>query len=246
MRGRSAMLHSRHLFSGFLRCATCGGAMVVVTGGYGSPRYGCQQSWRNGVSVCDNRLTIRAKVADRYLLEGLRRELAAPSTVRYITDALAGALTHRLDERPRRRAEADAALTVSRQRLQRLIEAIEHGVAPVSVAPAIAERHAEIARLEATLHELDEPIAQRLAVMPGWVRQEIDSIVNLLSQTPELTKGEFQRLGVRVTMVPQTSDAGRKFYRADVVNALPCLSQSTEMGGSAPSTVDRSDPREAP
>jgi site-specific DNA recombinase len=72
MRGRNAALHSPHLFSGFMKCGTCGGAVVVVTGGYGSPRYGCFRSWRNGVDACSNRLTIRAKVADAHLLTGLK------------------------------------------------------------------------------------------------------------------------------------------------------------------------------
>ena len=39
-RGRSA-LYSPHLFSGFMRCGTCGGTFCTVSGGQGSPRYGC-------------------------------------------------------------------------------------------------------------------------------------------------------------------------------------------------------------
>src|SRR5262249_48229996 len=57
MRGRKAALHSPHLFSGFMRCGVCGGAVTVVSGGCGSPRYGCQQSSRNGRAACSNRLT---------------------------------------------------------------------------------------------------------------------------------------------------------------------------------------------
>jgi lysophospholipase L1-like esterase len=64
MRGRHAAPHSRHLFSGFMKCGRCGGAVVAVAGGHGSSRYGCQQSWRNGVEACANRLTVRAKIAD--------------------------------------------------------------------------------------------------------------------------------------------------------------------------------------
>jgi site-specific DNA recombinase len=245
MHGRHAALFSPHLFSGFMTCATCGGAVVVVTGGYGSPRYGCVRSWRNGRDACANRLTIRAKVADALLLARLKAELLEPATVKYITEALAAALNQRLDERPRRLAEAQSAQELARRRLQRLVDAIESGVAPASLAAAIAERQAELARLETTLCELSEPIHQRLAVMPAWVRQQIDELVSLLSGTPESTKAKFQRLALRVTMRPQPLENGRLYYQADVVNSLPCLAGITEIRDVSPSAVDRLDPREA-
>ena len=95
-----------------------------------SPRYGCVHSWRNGVSACANRLTVRAKVADAHLLARLRTELLAPATLTYITEALAAALNRRIDERPRLIAEAESTREQARERLQRLVEAIENGISP--------------------------------------------------------------------------------------------------------------------
>src|SRR6478735_5030622 len=100
MRGRHAAPHSRHLFSGFMKCGRCGGAVVAVAGGHGSSRYGCQQSWRNGVEACANRLTVRAKVADAHLLAGLKAELLAPATLQYVIEALGQELNRRIDDRP--------------------------------------------------------------------------------------------------------------------------------------------------
>jgi hypothetical protein len=98
MRGKNAALHSRHLFSGFLRCGICGGAITVVSGGRGTPRYGCLRHSKNGDSACTNRLTIRAKIADGVLLEGLQAELLRPTTVAFITDRLTGALNELADQ----------------------------------------------------------------------------------------------------------------------------------------------------
>jgi DNA invertase Pin-like site-specific DNA recombinase len=241
MRGRNAALYSPHLFSGFMRCATCGGAVVVVTGGYGSPRYGCLQSWRNGLAVCENRVTVRAKVADAHLLAGLKAELVAPATARHITDSLAGALNERIADRPRKLAEAQNAREQVRQRLQRLVDAIEHGVPPSTVASAIAERQGELARLDSVLRELEVPLDRRLAVMPSWVEAQLTELAGLLCDTPERTKAEFQRLGLQVTMRPMRTDQGRNFYQADVVNSLPCLSGITDFRTNDPSAVDRLD-----
>ena len=58
--------------------------------------------------MCPNRLTIRSKVVDAALLDTTRRELLAPATVRYIAEALADALQHRSDERPRALAAVSA------------------------------------------------------------------------------------------------------------------------------------------
>ncbi len=62
--------------------------MGVVSGGAGSPRYGCPYSWRNGLTTCTNRLTVRAKIADAALLSGMQEELQQPDTVAYVTEAL--------------------------------------------------------------------------------------------------------------------------------------------------------------
>jgi site-specific DNA recombinase len=245
MRGKVAALYSRHLFSGFMTCATCGGAVVVVTGGHNSPRYGCLRASRNGDTACTNRLTIRARIVDAHLLAGLRAALLNPDTLRVVTDSLASALNQRLDERPRLVAEAQTARDQAAQRLQRLVDAIEQGVAPQSIAAAIAERQADVARWEATLASLAEPAAQRLAVMPAWVRQQLTDLAGLLSDTPERTKAEFQRLGLRVTMQPTQSEPSRLHYRADVVSSLPWLSGLTDLRGNDATAVGSSDlPRE--
>src|SRR4029450_9702780 len=72
-RGKSGKHHSKHLFSGFARCGVCGGAMSSVSGGKGSPRFGCRRSWQEG-HACPNRLTIRIKVAEPQILAKLQEE----------------------------------------------------------------------------------------------------------------------------------------------------------------------------
>jgi hypothetical protein len=120
------------------------------------------------------------------------------------------------------------------------VDAIEHGVPAQTVAGSIAERQAELAHLDATLRELDTPLDQRLAVMPVWVRQQLEDVVRLLSDPPERTKAEFQRLGMRVTMTCVVGRNARPYYQADVVNSLPCLAGITEMRELSPSDLHRS------
>jgi hypothetical protein len=186
-----------------------------VCGGYGTPRYGCPQSWKNGRDVCSNRITIRAKIADAALLAGLRAELLKPETVQNVTSALAVALNRVIDQRPALRTRAEEALREAQRRLENLVQAVENGAGATSLLEAIRLREADVQRLQAELEGLSEPLDHKLAVMPTWVRQQLENMAGLLAENPERTKGEFRRLGVSFTFRPVRDEGARPFLRAE-------------------------------
>jgi DNA invertase Pin-like site-specific DNA recombinase len=227
MRGRDAVLHSRHLFSGFMRCGTCGGTVTTVSGGYGTPRYGCQRASKQGAASCANRLTIRAKVADAALLAGLRAFLLEERTIEYVTAALSARLNALIDERPRLKALKVAERETLERKLTHLVQAIEDGAATSALFTAMKTREREIATLEAEIQELDGPLSDRLAVIPSWVRSQVADVAKLLSDAPERAKSEFQRLGVAFTLSP-IRDEGRPFLRAEAQTDLSVLMAGRE------------------
>ena len=101
--------------------------------------------------------------------------------------------------------------------------AIEGGAAAPSLVEAVRTREAEIARLRAALDDLSEPVQEKLAVMPTWVRQQLDDAASLLAETPERTKREFMRLGVSFTLHPVHLDGQRPFLRAEGTSAIAQL-----------------------
>jgi site-specific DNA recombinase len=191
MRGRNAAMYSRHLFSGFLRCGVCGGAVTVVSGGFGTPRYGCARHSRNGVAFCANRLTIRARVADAALLAGLQTELRRPETVSYLADRLTSQLNEVIDSRPQRRDTLERQQRDVQERLQRLVAAVESGQGSAALFQAIRAREAEIDSLTTQIVALDEPLAERLAVIPTWVRQQLEDTAGLLSEHRHARRRNF-------------------------------------------------------
>ena len=122
-------LYSRHLLVGLGRCTVCGKAISIVAGGHGSPRYGCPNSWQNGLTACDNRLTVMAKVADPLLLEGLQRELLRPELVREITRAVTADISGRRKAHPSRRKSLRKRREAVADKLHHLVAAIEGGMA---------------------------------------------------------------------------------------------------------------------
>jgi hypothetical protein len=138
-----------------------------------------------------------------------------------------------IDQRPALRVAAEDALREARRRLQNLVNAIEAGSGTSSLFEAVRQREAEIASLQAQLSSLAEPLEQKLAVMPVWVRQQLEDTVGLLSDTPERSKAIFAQLGLSFVMLPERTEDGRAYLRAegtsDLANVISgqCLPCST-------------------
>jgi hypothetical protein len=166
-------------------------------------------------SACTNRLTIRAKVADAVLVAGLRAHLLHPDTLRTVTESLAAALNAVIDERPKRRESIEKAITDADRRLRHLIDVIEAGSTAPAILQAVSGREADIARLRAELNALDELLDDKLAVIPSWVRQQLEDTAGLLTVTPERTKSVFRQMGVSFTLYPVQEEGQRPFLRAE-------------------------------
>ena len=151
-RGKSGKHHSKYLFSGFATCAECGGAITTVSGGKGSPRFGCSRSWRNGTSSCGNRLTIRIKVAEPQILSKLQGELLKPEAVAYVTQRLEKEIRKALATGPKNSSDLRKRLDQEKRKVQNLVTALaEGGSNSASVLAAISDREKTIAQVERQL-----------------------------------------------------------------------------------------------
>jgi site-specific DNA recombinase len=217
-RGRDARFHSPHLFSGFMKCGCCGGAITTVSGGKGSPRFGCSRSWRNGVSACPNRLTIRAKVAEPQLLAKLQRELLDRQTLSYVTRAVQTEIARASEGGPERASLVRDRLEDEKRKRQNLVTAIEGGADVASLLAALREREATIERLQGELAQL-ETQAENATLEPAedlseWVQEQLRDLHGLLKDAPERTKGEFRRLHLQVVLHPIEAEP-RPYFRVE-------------------------------
>jgi site-specific DNA recombinase len=202
-RGKSGTHHSHHLLTGFTKCAVCGGAISSVSGGKGSPRFGCRRSWQEGLSACSNRLTIRIKVAEPQILAKLQAELQAPQALAYITKAVERELK-KASAGPKRADQVRKRLDQEQRKLRNLVSALEGGApALVTILKAIGEREASVAHLEGQLRA--EPAkAPQAAVkdLPRWVEAQLGDLAALLKTDPARVKAEFRRLNLQLTFTP--------------------------------------------
>ena len=239
-RGRDARFHSKHLFTGFMKCGVCGGAITSVSGGKGSPRYGCRRSWHDGVGACSNRLTIRAKVADATLIVRLQQILLEPRTVEYVTREVGKALTKELNRRPERESAIREQLQHERKKLKNLVSAIEGGAHAPSLVAALREREATVERLQRDLASLEETgnLETRIEVLPSWVKRQLEDLASLLKEKPERLKAELRRLNLRLTIHPVEARP-RPYLRAEGNCDLRALAYSGPLSAAVGSSLER-------
>ena len=221
-RGRSGM-YSQKLLVSLARCGVCGKAVSIVSSGHGSPRYGCPNSWHNGQDACDNRMTVMAKVADPVVLEGLQNALLQPSMLRTITKAVSAEVSKALSSTPSQQKALRTRRDGVERKLTNLVQAIEHGIALPAVREQITKREAELRQIDDDLAALQRPAPVDLAVIPTWVRQQLEDLSGLLGDSPERAKAELHRLNIQFTVTP-VRDEGRPFLRVEGTGDLEALS----------------------
>ena len=212
-----------------MRCGTCGGTYCTVSGGQGSPRYGCANSSRSGLTACTNRLTVRAKVVDPLLLAGLQAELSRPQLITAIASAVTREVRRALDTRPQRQVRLETRRDTVARKLDSLWTALEDGAPLRSLKSRILGREAELHGIDeelASLHTAHTPVD--LTVIPTWIRQQLQDLTSVLQDAPQRAKAEFRRLNVRFILTPVRNE-GRPFLRAEGTGDLSPLCRVTDL-----------------
>ena len=131
----------KHLFSGLIKCAACGGGMTLISRVY----YGCATNRNKG--TCDNRLTLRLDRLEEAVLGGLQERLLTPE----LTKSFVQEYTREFN---RLQAEASANSVAKGQRLavvDRQIANIVDTIAAGEASPALLQRLGELEREKADL-----------------------------------------------------------------------------------------------
>lgn len=198
------------LLTGICFCAKCGGAMTLRTG-KGSAGglyryYACSTKARQGRTGCAGRAIPMAKL-DQLVAGHLEERLLQPERLQTL---LASVLHRRLDRSERRRAhlaELNRRIAETDQRLGRLFDAIERGVADLD-APGLKAR---IDGLTALRDQASADAARTKAALDHAGEQSV---------TPELVETFAQAARQRLRL-----DGGG--YRRDHLRAL---AQRVEVG----------------
>ncbi len=130
------------LLTGICFCAKCGGAMTLRTGrgsAGGTYRYyTCSTKARQGKTGCEGR-TIPMDKLDNLIVDHIEDRLLQPSRLETILASIIDRRQERTERRREHLAELNRRITETDQRLNRLYDAIENGVADLDDS-ALKER----------------------------------------------------------------------------------------------------------
>ncbi|MFP5228084.1 MAG: recombinase family protein [Acidobacteriota bacterium] len=185
---------SAYLFSGFLRCGSCGANLIIVSGGGRGARYGCPQHWNR--KACSNRITIRSTEVEAQLLAGLQNEVLTDDAVDFVVD-------HMLDAAQKREAknQRETKIRELEAEVKKLVAAIAKVEDPDEMIAALNERKAEIRSLKAAkivgadLSEHD---------IRTTVREALSDIPKHLRKAPEQAKAKLSQHLSEIKMIPQS------------------------------------------
>jgi site-specific DNA recombinase len=162
-------MNTPYLFSGLLRCKTCGANLQLVAGrGRNHPNqtYGCPMNFARGESVCTNRLRVRRDVLERDLLAGLQAKVLREDVVDYVLARFESELKKRfeniggeMDQMRHRKEQLEVEI-------QRLADGLASGIHSSAIMGEIARREREISGITDRL----------LSAKPDSIRSKIDSL----------------------------------------------------------------------
>ena len=177
--GRGAV--PRTLFSGILRCATCGGPVIAIN----RERYGCGVHKDRGNTVCNSGVTVTREALDHRLVTELCEDLLQTSALAELQDTVRGLLAS-----PQHQGGTDAAA----QRLAMVDAEIRHlvdAVARLGLSDALQRR---LQAAETEHRALTARLTARLAEPAPITRDIIDDVTaryrRMMLQLKEVLAGE--------------------------------------------------------
>ncbi|WP_079417516.1 recombinase family protein [Thiomonas intermedia] len=142
----------RYLFSGLMRCGSCGGAYIVVD----RYRYGCAMHRDRGRAACSNALKVPRERVEKLLLQGIKQDLLSDEAFKVFEDGVRRLLAEGQPEA--RDFERDIA-RASRE-VENIMNAIRQGVVTPTTLTALRDAEAKVNAAKARQQEAErmEPV----------------------------------------------------------------------------------------
>ncbi len=206
---RSSAMNAPYLFSGLLKCKTCGANLQVVSRrGRKTQRqlYGCPLNFNRGESVCTNRVRVRRDILERELLAGLQDKVLRDEVVHYILDRFEEKLSRELesmggemDGMRKRKAELEGEI-------HRLVTGLAKGTHSPAIMSEITDREREISEIsDRLLSSKPESIRSRIEALRETALTRIRDLRQFLNGDPATARAYLTK---HVEEILMDSDGG--------------------------------------
>lgn len=180
--GRPARLtvRPRHLLSGLVRCAVCGGAYAISN----SERMACVT--RHECGTCTNGHTIKVPELEARVLGALRERLLSPVVFAEYAKEYRAAMREARDEVTARRLTIERELADAAKKVDRIVEAISEGTASATLRAKLTELEQDKERLAADLRGLgpEEIVVDLHPGIEAFYKQQVANLDKALYEAP--------------------------------------------------------------
>jgi site-specific DNA recombinase len=186
---RSSAMNPPYLFSGLLRCKTCGANLQIVAGrgrNHKSATYGCPLNFNRGDSVCPNRTCIRRDVLEKKrLLCGLQEKVLREGVIAYALSRFEAVLERELenigsemDQMKKRKVELETEI-------HRLATGLALGTHSAAVMSEITKREVEISEISnRLLSSKPNSVRSRIAALKEKALSRLHDLREYLNSDP--------------------------------------------------------------
>jgi site-specific DNA recombinase len=180
---RSRAASSRYIFSGLLKCGSCGSNFTIVSGAGRNHRaadYGCPAHHFRG--TCSNARRVASDVLERELLTKLQRDVLSDATISYVLHQLEIEIGRRFSDLGLDMTRMARRKAVLEAELKNLSRTVASGFDSAAVREAIVEREKELLEITAkTLNGKSNSVRSQLRDLRRFVTESLSDVRTLIS-----------------------------------------------------------------
>ena len=188
-----------HLFSGLMKCKSCDGAIVLISG-KGGGYYGCYNTKRK---TCSNPLIIPRKRIEEIIIKELQNTILTAENVEYIYKNVEKLAAQGLNEIPALVAKKKAQYERIQQEIQNYLNFIRMGNLSKAVADALTEAEKKNDGLKQEIGSLEFQKENNFKAPPKeWIKYRLYNLKETLNKNTVSSSMALKELLGAITLEP--------------------------------------------
>ena len=205
----------RYLFSGLMKCGTCGGGYSKVSANL----FGCSTARNTG--TCNNRQNIRRDVLEATILNGLKEHLMDPVLFKEFADEFIREINRLRGDEKRLLTQRQGDLARCESRIKKIVNAIAEGMPARPLKVELEELEAKRERFEREITTAPEPKALLHPNLAEFYRKKVADLDTILAND-EADPEAFRLIRSLVDEIILTPDDGAAL-RVDLKGDLAAI-----------------------
>jgi DNA invertase Pin-like site-specific DNA recombinase len=168
-----------HLLSGLMKCNTCGGAIVLISG-KGTGYYGCYNAKRK---ACTNTLLIPRKRAEEIIIKELTEQIMTAENIEYVYKNVEKLTNEGFNEVPELVKKKNAQYEKIQQEIQNYLNFIKKGNLSKAVSEALNEAEKKNEELKLEIGSLEFQKNNSFKSPPKeWINHRLETLRETLNK----------------------------------------------------------------